>query len=69
MQKLHSFFLQSYIDNEQRLRGSGAVMARFGFSMACPGDLNKDGFNGSTAHLQPNGLSFFFPVNHIFKDR
>ena len=56
MQNLHSFFLQTYIDNGQRLRGSGAVMARFGFSMACPGDLNKDGFNGCTAHLQPNGL-------------
>ncbi|XP_062600471.1 integrin alpha-4-like [Saccostrea cucullata] len=33
------------IDNEQRLRGSGAVSARFGYSVANPGDLNKDGFN------------------------
>ncbi|XP_061185944.1 integrin alpha-4-like [Saccostrea echinata] len=35
----------TYIDNEQRLRGSGAVSARFGYSVANPGDLNKDGFN------------------------
>ncbi|XP_061185815.1 integrin alpha-4-like [Saccostrea echinata] len=35
----------TYIDNEQRLRGSGAVLARFGYSVANPGDLNKDGFN------------------------
>lgn len=36
----------NYIDtgNEQRLRGSGTILARFGLSIACPGDLNKDGF-------------------------
>lgn len=31
-------------DSAQRLRGSGAILARFGHSVACPGDLNKDGF-------------------------
>uniref|UniRef100_K1Q7K3 Integrin alpha-4 n=1 Tax=Magallana gigas TaxID=29159 RepID=K1Q7K3_MAGGI len=34
-----------FIDaSAQRLRGSGAILARFGHSIACPGDLNKDGF-------------------------
>jgi hypothetical protein len=45
LQTFHFCFKQ-YIGPEHRLQGSGAAMARFGQSVASPGDIDKDGFNG-----------------------